>query len=91
MYVATGQGLTTSWGRNFDVNRNILSLRSFVASLKKISLKSDFIQYLFMILYMYIAQGQGQTDPSGQNFDVNRNVLSLYSFVTSFKKNVFET
>ena len=86
MYIAPGQGLTTPWGRNFDVNRNILSLRSFVASLKKISLKSDFIQFFFMILYMYIAQGQGQTAPRGKNFDVNRNVLSIHSFVTSFNK-----
>ena len=42
--------------------------------------------FFFMILYMYIAPGQGQTAPRGQNFDVNRNVLSLHSFVTSFKK-----
>ena len=42
MYIAPGQGLTTLWGQNFDVNRNILSFRSFVARLKKISLKSDF-------------------------------------------------
>ena len=41
------QGLTTPWGRNFDVDRNILSLRSFVASFKNISLKSDFIQFFF--------------------------------------------
>ena len=34
-------------GTKFDVNRNILSLRSFVASLKKISLKSDFIHFFF--------------------------------------------
>ena len=86
MYIVPGQGLTTPWGRNFDVNRNILSLWSFVASFKKISLKSDFIQFFFMILYMYIAPGQGQRAPRGQNFDVNRNVLSLHSFVTSFKK-----
>ena len=39
-----------------------------------------------MILYMYIAPGQRQTAPRGQNFDVNRNVLSLHSFVKSFKK-----
>ena len=89
IYIAPGQGLTTTWGRNFDVNRNILSLRSFVASFKNISLKSDFIHFFFiffMILYMYIAPGQGQTAPRGQNFDVNRNVLSLHLFVTSFKK-----
>ena len=35
MYIAPGQGLTTPWGRKFDVNRNILPLRSFVASSKK--------------------------------------------------------
>ena len=74
-------------GQNFDVNRNLLSLPSFAASFKKISLKSDFIHFFFfMILYMYIAPGQGLTTPWGQNFDVNRNILSLWSFVASFKK-----
>ena len=86
MYIAPGQGLTTPWGRNFYVNRNILSLWSFVASLKKISLESDFIHFFFMISYMYIALGQGLTTPQGQNFYVNRNILSLWSFVASFKK-----
>ena len=43
--VAPGQRVTTPRGRNFDVNRSILSLRSFVASLKKISLKSDFMHF----------------------------------------------
>ena len=61
MYKAPGKGLTTPWDRNFNVNRNILSLRSFVASLKKISLKSDFIPFFFSFLYMYIVAGQGQT------------------------------
>ena len=42
-----------------------------------------------MILYMYIAPGQGQTALRGQSFDFNRNVLSLHSFVASFKKNVW--
>ena len=83
MYIAPGQGLITPWGRNFDVNRNILSLRSFVASLKKNSLKSDFIHFFFMILYMYIAPGPRQIVPRGQNVDFNRNVLSLHSFVVS--------
>ena len=39
---------------------------------------------------MYTAPGQGQTTPLGQNFDVNRNSLSLCPFVASFKKNLFE-
>ena len=33
-------------GQNFNVNRNLLSIRPFATSLiKKISLKSDFIQF----------------------------------------------
>ena len=83
--IAPRQGLTTPWGQNFYVNRNILSLWSFVASFQKISLKSDLIHF-FMILYIYIAPGQGQTASRGQNFDINRKALSLYPFVASFKE-----
>ena len=43
MYIAPWQGQTNPWGQNFDVNRKLLPLRPFVASLKKISLNSDFI------------------------------------------------
>ena len=137
MYIAPGQGQTTPWGWNFDVNRNILSLPSFATSFKKISLKFDFLQFFFhdfihvyspragadnplgmkfwcqqehlvpsdicykfqknhfeawfytiffMILYMYIAPGQGQKAPRGQNFDVNRKALPIYPFVVSFKE-----
>ena len=39
-----------------------------------------------MILYMYIAPGQGQTAPMGQSFNVNRNVLSFHLFDATFKK-----
>ena len=35
---------------------------------------------------MYIALGEGQTAPRGQNFDVNRKTLSLYQFVAGFKE-----
>ena len=35
---------------------------------------------------MYVAPGQGQTAPRGQNFDVNRKALLLYPFVASFKE-----
>ena len=49
-----------------------------------------FYTNFFMILYMYIAPRQGQTIPRGQSFDVNRNVLSLHSFVASLKKNILK-
>ena len=42
MYIVPGQGQTIPWRQNFDVNRISLSFCPFVASLKKISLKSDF-------------------------------------------------
>ena len=47
MYIAPGQGQTAPRGQNFDVNRKALSLYSFVASFKEISLKSDLIQSFF--------------------------------------------
>ena len=55
MYIAPGQGQNTLWGPNVDVNRNILSLRSFVTSFKNISLKSDFIHIFndFMHVHVY--------------------------------------
>ena len=85
MYIPPWQGLTFPWGRNFKVKWKILSLHSFVASFKTVSL-SLVLYIFFMILYMYIVPGQGQTAPREQSFDVNRNVLSPHSFVASFKQ-----
>ena len=85
LYIAPGQGLTISWGRNFNVNRNILSLRSFVASFKKISLKSDFKHFFYDFIHVY-SRRSGADKPRGQNFDVNRNLLSHLSFATRLKK-----
>ena len=87
MYIAPGKGLTTPSGLKFDVNRNILSLRSFVASFKKLSLKSDFIHFFHDFIHVYSpGAGAGADSPQGTKFDFNRNVLSLHSFVANFKK-----
>ena len=51
--IAPGQGQTTLCGQNFDVNRKPLSLFPFVASFRKISLKSDFI-HIFACFYTCI-------------------------------------
>ena len=64
MYIVPGQGLTTPWEQNFDVNRNILSLRSFVASFKNISLKSDFIQFFHDFIHVYSPRA-GRRQPLG--------------------------
>ena len=57
MYIAMGQWLTISRGQSFDVNRNILSLHSFVASFKNIFLKSDFIHFFNDLIHVYRAPG----------------------------------
>ena len=68
MYIAPGQRQATPWGQNFDVNRNSLSLCPFVASLKKISLKSDFLHFLCVFFHMYIAPGRGRQPIGDKNF-----------------------
>ena len=85
MHIAPGQGLTTPWERNLNVNRNILSLRSFVASFKKNSLKSDFIPFFPPYFIHLYSRRSGANNPRGQYFDVNRNLYSLCSFDESFK------
>ena len=86
MYIAPGQRQPALRGQSFDVNRNVLSLHSFVASFKKMSLKSDFIQFFFHDLIHVYSPGAGACSPRGQSFDVNRNFLSLRSSVASFKQ-----
>ena len=131
--IALGQGQTTHYGQNFDVNRKASSLWSFVASLKRISSTSDFIHIFswfnkciypqvrgrqpqatkfwcqqkplftsvicykfknkslwslilynfFMILYMYIAPGQGLTTSWGCHL-----VISV--ICCKFQRNLFE-
>ena len=77
MYIALGQRLTTLWGRNFDVNRNILSFWSLVASLNKISFKSVFIHF-FSWFYTYSPRA-GADSPQGTKFWCQQKCL-----VTSF-------
>ena len=85
MYVAAGQG-GQPLGTKFWCQRKPLVTLVICYKFKKISLKSDFIHFFLMTLYMYIAPGQALTTPWGWNFDVNRNILPLWLFVASFKK-----
>ena len=68
MYIAPGQRQTIPWGQNLDVNRNSLSLCPFVASLKKISLKSNFLPFLCVFFHTYIAPGRGRQPIGDKNF-----------------------
>ena len=83
MCTATDQGQTTPGDKILMSTETSCHLDHLLQVLKK---TLYFYTLIFMILYMYIAPGQGLTTPWGQNFDVNRNLLSLQSYVASFKK-----
>ena len=65
MNIAPGQGQTAPRGPSFDVKRNILSLHSDVASLKKKSLKSDFLHFFHDLIHVY---SPGADNPQGTTF-----------------------
>ena len=68
----------------------ITTERSFLLAhllqVSKWSLQNLIVYTFLMILYMYIAPGQGQKTPWGKTFDVNRKPLSLRPFVASSKQ-----
>ena len=67
MYIAPEQGQTTPRGQSFDVNRNVLSLHSVVASLKKY-LKSV-ILYNFFHGLIHVCSTRAVADsPQGAKF-----------------------
>ena len=86
MYIALGQGLTNPWRWNFCQQEHLVTLVICCKFQKNLFEAWFYTLFFFMILCMYIVPGQGQTAPRGQSFDVNRNVLSLHSFVASLKK-----
>ena len=67
MYIAPGQGQTAPRGQSFDVNRNVLSFHSFVASFKNMSLKSDFIQFFYDLINVYSPRTEADR-PQGTKF-----------------------
>ena len=67
MYIAPGQGHTNPWGQNVDVNRKALSLCPFAASVKNVSLKSDFIDIFNDFIHVYSPRA-GSDNPLGTKF-----------------------
>ena len=53
LYITPGQGQTTLCGQNSDVNSKAFSFCPFIASFKKVSLKSDFI-HNFSCFYTFL-------------------------------------
>ena len=73
-------------GRNLNVNRNILSIQSFVGSFKKKSLWSLTLYHFFFFFpyFIHVYSCRSGADNHRGHFDVYRNRLSLCSFATSF-------
>ena len=46
--------------------------------------REEDVSILCMVIYMYIAIGQGKTTPWAQNIFLNINLLSICSFLASF-------
>ena len=86
MYIAGGQGQTTPGDKILMSTETSCHFRHLLQVSKNLFEVRFYTIFFFMILYMYIAPGQGLTTPWGRNFDVNRNILSLRSFVASCKK-----
>ena len=61
-------------------------LFAHMLQVSKWSLRNLILYTFLMILYMYIAPGQGHKTPWVQTFAVNRKPLSLWQFVASFKQ-----
>ena len=67
-----------------------LFLFAHMLQVSKWSLRSLILYTFLMVLYVYVAPGQGLKTLCGQNADVNRKALSLCPFVASLKTNIFE-
>ena len=67
MYIAPGQRQTAPREQSFDVNRNVLSFHSFVASFKKMSLKSNLLEIFYDLIHEY-SPGAGADRPQGTKF-----------------------
>ena len=84
MCIAPGQGQTTPLRQNFDVNRNSLSLRPFVASLKK-NLFEVLIFYHFLYVFPHVySPRQVQTTHWGQKFASFKIISSKSDFIHIF-------
>ena len=66
MYIAANQGQTTPGDKILMSTETTCHFGHLLQVSKTISLKSDFIHFFFMILYMYIAPGPGLTTPGDE-------------------------
>ena len=91
MYIALGQGQTNPWGQNFDVNRKLLPLQPFVASLKKPLWIKILILYTFFNVFPHIySPGAGAYNPLWTKFWCQQKGLVILPICCKFQKNIFK-
>ena len=83
MYIAPGQGQTTSWGQM------LMSLCPFVASFKTISLKYDFKHILNDFIHVYNPRARAET-PLGTNFWCQQKALITSTICCKVQTNLSE-
>ena len=74
MYIAPGQGLTTSWGMKFLCQQEHLVTLVICCKFKKISLKSDFIPFFHDFIHVY-SPGAGADSPQGTNLVPEKKIF----------------
>ena len=84
-----GAGQTAPRGQSFEVNRNVLSLQSFVASFKKMSMKSDFIQFFSWFNTCIQPRGRGRQPPGEKFWCLQKGLITL-PISCRFQRDVFE-
>ena len=84
MYIAPGRGRQSIGDKILKTTERSFRF-AHMFQVSKRFLRNLILYTFLMILYMYIAPGQGQKTPWGQTFLVNRKRLSLRPFVASFK------
>ena len=80
MYIGPGHGQTAPRGQNVDANRQALSLYTFVASFKEISLKYDFIQFLHDVIHVN-SPGAGGIQPPRDKVLMSTETSCYFSYL----------
>ena len=89
MYIAGGQGQTTPENKILTSTETSCHFCHLLQLKKKISLKSDFIQYFHDFIHIY-SPGAGADSPQRTKFWCQQKCLVTSFICCKFKKNVFE-
>ena len=89
MCIAPGQGKTAPRGQSFDVNRTVLSLHSFVASLKKCLWSLILYNFFHDLIHVY-SPVAGAESPQGTKFWCQLKGLITLPICCKFQRNLFD-